>query len=228
MIFFLEQNNKPFRIFDAQELAQDLYKLVPISDEISIFDGGGVLAYLFLKRAGYQGRAKEVLRVKREYTDGKPVAVLQEKPVLKSEICIDDILASGQTLRVVLEEYGSLIEFVCLLASSNIPKGRDKYRERQRTTVSGVKKLYCAQFVNGCPIETGGNLKPAILSLRYLVTKAIDNQDYQQNYLARKFGGPENVEKLTKLLKGVNRAPLDLLRRNADEFLRKYGAEVQK
>ena len=241
LVDFLQENNQPTKILNAQDLASDLASIMPESDKLSILTGGGVLTYLFLKRAGYQGSVRNLVDVERTYVNGRPQSNLRSSPCQEQGfIFLDDILASGQTLTtatrssVANEVY---LEFACLLASANVPKGEVdvfnlsteeaiQYRERSKTTLPKIERFYCAQFVNGPFNQSWGNSKPAILSLRYLLTKAVDNDDYRTSYLARKFGGLEKAEKVKDILARVNREPIDLLRKDPKKFLKSYGMEL--
>ena len=217
LVEILKEKNQPSKIYNARELASKLVPLLP-ETEVTVLSGGGVLTYLFLKAEGYRGSLFNIIQVKREYIDGRPECSLTGK-ISPSELVIDDILASGQTICTIIDQCpNEETEFACLLASSNVPKGEKGYRQRQQTTIPGVSRFYCSQFVNG--IE---NRKPAILSLRYLLTKAVDNGDYSQGYLSKKFGGEEKIKVLLDLIKGINREPIDLLRENPIEFLKIYG-----
>lgn len=228
LVDILAQNNQPAVVYAAQDLATKLAKILPPS-ELTVFDGGGILAYLFLKRAGYQGVLTDIVRVNRTYIDGRPVCKLANKPNKQPTLLLDDILASGQTIVTLLEEMlPENLSVGCLLASSNVPQGTSNLRERQGSTLCGVNKLYCARFVNGVRVRKDCQQKPAILSLRYLITKAADNKDYAQGYLIKKFGGEENVRKITALIRDINREPVDLLRQDPYKFLEKYETEVQK
>jgi len=238
----LKTNNQPLTMFNAQELAEKLVNVLPQTDDLAVFDGGGILAYLFLKRAGYNGKLTEkspsLVRVDRRYVDGRPVCTCAVPLERKPALIIDDILASGQTVVTAMRQSrtGSIVNderpvgLACLLASTNVPKGsacaaaNENYRERQKSTVPGIAMLYCSQLVNGA-VYNGGNSKPAILSLRYLLTKAVDNQDYREGYLTKKFGGPDNAARIVSLLARINRNPLDLLRKDPALFLTTYGAE---
>jgi len=213
----LKEQNPPSEVYNAQELASKLVPLLPKA-EATVLSGGGVLTYLFLKREGYNGNLGNIIQTRREYVEGKPeCSVIGD--ISLSSLVIDDILASGQTLCTTLNQCSeNETEFACLLASSNVPKGEKGYRNRQRTTISGIRRLYCPQFVNG--IE---NRKPAILSLRYLLTKATDNGDYYQGYLQKKFGGEANIKRILDLVKEINREPIDLLRTDPLRFLKTYG-----
>ena len=82
--------------------------------------------------------------------------------------------------------------------------------------------MYCAMLVNGPINNDASNKKPAILSLRYLLTKAADNEDYAKDYLAKKFGGLQNSAIIQKLVKSVNREPIDFMRKKPQEFLAAY------
>ena len=186
--------------------------------------GGGILTYLFLRRAGYQGLAQGIINVGRNYQEGKPFCELIDKPEFIPFLIIEDILASGQTLEKTLSSYGEQeLEIVCLMASSNISPGKRGYRDRNGSTIRGVSRLYCSQLVNGYP---NGTTKPAILSLRYLITKALDDKDYNNSYLSRKFGGIEEALKICELVRKVDRQKIDLLRTDPTSFLRDYGIEV--
>ena len=226
----LSEFNSPTKVFDAQELANDLVTVLPSSQNLAVLDGGGVLAYLFLKRAGYKGTFGSICSVSRRYIDGRPVCEVQQGLSEKPELIIDDILASGQTLTSLLEPKNTLDRsgdletgFGCLMASSNVPKGNKGYRFRDKSTIGEIDTLYCPQFVNGNRDQNNGNRKPAILSLRYLLTKAIDNDDYTTGYLARKFGGQKNAAKIADLVLGIDRSAIDLLRSNPIEFLQQNG-----
>lgn len=230
LITTLEKNNSPLIVYQAQELAENLVTILPESRELGVIEGGGLLAYVFLYRAGYQNLPSGLIRVERKYLFGRPVARLIEFPLTKCTLILDDILASGQTLRSAvnyqISEYPDRnTEFACLLASSNIPKGEKGYRKRERSTIQGVDKMYSSQFVNGLFMDEEnktGNKKPAILSLRYLITKAVDEQDYGKEYLSKKFGGIETAKKIQKLVKEINREPIDLLRNDPIKFLETY------
>jgi len=228
LVKILSKNNEPTVIYDAQELANDLAGLLPISMNLTVLDGGGVLAYLFLKKAGYEGSVRDIVKVERNYISGKPFCSLEGKFNFFPELIIDDILASGQTLITALKSCEVTSEFACLLASSNITKGEQGCRIRERSTIEGISKMYCSQFVNGPSRQGGGNMKPSILSLRYLLTKAIDNNDYSEGYLARKFGGLERAKEICSLLNEINREPIDVLRKDPWAFLRAYGEKVKK
>lgn len=219
----LSENNSPTFVFKAEELAQSLVEILPVTDKLTVLDGGGVLSYLFLKKSGYSGSLQEIIKVNREYFEGRPSCFLEQKPKNSPELILDDILASGQTLNTLLIEYSVPTEVVCLMASANVPKGKEGYRFREGSTLPNTKRLYCGQFVNGLVDENKSNRKPAILSLRYLLTKAVDKGDYSEAYLAKKFGGQERAREICSLLNGVNREPIDLLRRNPRRFLLEYG-----
>ncbi len=224
LVEVLEQNNSPTRIFNAQELAESIVERIPVKENIVLMSGGGVLSYLFLSRAGYEGVAKGIINIERTYQNGKPFCELISKPEFNPDLIIEDIIASGQTLTTVNSSVESnSLEMACLLASSNIPQGIKGYRNRKGSTLEGISKLYCAQLVNGL----NGVMKPAILSLRYLITKALDDEDYSNNYLARKFGGLEEASKICELVGKVDRQQIDLLRKDPISFLRDYGLEVR-
>ncbi|MEK6845696.1 MAG: hypothetical protein AABY26_02965, partial [Nanoarchaeota archaeon] len=226
LIEVLGSNCQPTYIMDAQELARDLMGILPVVEKLAVFDGGGILSYLFLKKAGYAGEMKGVIKVLRDYPNGKPRCQLQEQPEFTPSLVIDDILASGQTLAMGIGGYCNReLEFACLMASSNVPKGKGGYRIRQGSSIPRVARMYCAQIVNGLIDQNKANRKPAILSLRYLLTKAVDNGDYAQTYLAKKFGGGDKAQELCSLLRSVDREPLNLLRRDYNEFLRTYGGK---
>jgi hypothetical protein len=207
----LLEKNQATTLLNAQDLATDLVKILPV-DDLVVMQGGGVLAYLFLQQAGYQGALRDVVEVARTYENGIPNCKLISSVTYKPKLLLDDIIASGQTIAQVQAE-----GVACLLASANVSKGLKGYRVRDRSTLPGVAKMYCPKFVNNV------NLKPAILSLRYLMTKAIDNGDYSENYLARKFGGLEQARDLCAMIQGLDREPIDLLRRDYKEFLRNFG-----
>lgn len=187
--------------------------------------GGGVLAFSFLRRAGYKGKLEGTIDIRREYLFGKPVCDLRDYPVFRPKLIIEDIIASGQTLAKALSTgwFSDGLEVACLMASSNIPQGKNNYRERSGSTIPYVKTLYCPKWVNGCFNPDGSNQKPAILSLRYLLTKAVENDDYRKEYLSKKFGGEENSRRIASLLMDIDRRPIDLLRINPASFLEEFG-----
>ena len=223
LIDALMSNNQPCSLLDVQELAKQLIPSLPVNDKLAVLTGGGVLSYLFLKKSGYQGELlPELVDVTRTYTNGVPNCVFNTT-AKNAEIFLDDILASGRTIAKVVENYPQAnYSMIALLASSNVPKGNPdnekKFRERQRSTIPGIEKLYCGLFVNGELKQ-----KPAILSLRYLITKALGNGDYTKNYLAKKFGGVEKSLEIAQILKKVDAGPIDCLRADPMAFLRNYG-----
>jgi hypothetical protein len=223
LIDVLIDNNQPCSLLSAEELARQLTPSLPVSDKLAVLAGGGILSYLFLKNSGYQGELlPELVYVARTYTNGVPSCVLNAK-AKDAKIFLDDILASGRTIAKVVENYSQGdYSMIALLASSNVPKGvpdnEKKFRERQRSTIPGIEKLYCSLFVNGELKQ-----KPAILSLRYLITKALSNGDYTKNYLAKKFGGVESSLEIAEILKKVDAEPLDYLRADPIAFLKNYG-----
>lgn len=226
LILALGERNSPLELIQAQELASSLVRVLPVTDKLTVLDGGGVLSYLFLKKAGYTGQKQEVVRVIREYPQGKPVCRLVDSPNVSSNLILDDILASGQTLTTVTSVFPSgELDVACLMASANVPRGIAGYRRREGSTISGVRRLYCGQLVNGLMDENKNNRKPAILSLRYLLTKAVDQGDYTKTYLAKKFGGIEKAGEICSLLSEVNREPIDLLRKDPKAFLAAYGVK---
>ncbi len=225
LIQALQDNNQPAFVVDALELAGKIAPSIP-SENVTALNGGGILSYLFLKMKGYSGELKDVITVLREYSAGRPDCKLVSTPRSETNLLIDDILASGQTIRTAIGQLeNQSLELVCLMASANIPKGNVNYRCREGSTIPGVNKLYCAKFVNGPLEKPTGNRKPAILSLRYLLTKALDNQDYAEGYLAKKFGGRKRAVEIQEAIRTVNREPIDLLRRNYRDFLQAYGVK---
>jgi len=223
-IEILAENNQPLEILRAQDLAFNLSKLIREKNNPVLVGGGGVLTYFLLRNARYEKEPKQIIEVERDYSSGKPVCRLLRAEKLSSNLIIDDVLASGQTISTILSNQSrqSEIDLACLVASSNIPKGNEGYRIRQNSTMTGIRTLYSTQFVNGQRQKTGYDAKPAILSLRYLITKAVNNDDYAKNYLANKFGGLQKAEAIRDLLSRVDTEPLNLLRRNPKEFLDKW------
>ncbi len=225
LIQALQDNNQPAFVVDALDLAGKISPLVP-PEKVTALNGGGILSYLFLKMKGYSGELNEVITVLREYPAGRPDCKLISAPRGETNLLIDDILASGQTISTAIAPLDNKsLEVVCLMASVNIPTGKGNYRCRECSTISGVSKLYCAKFVNGPLERPTGNRKPAILSLRYLLTKALDNQDYAKGYLAKKFGGWKRAVEIQEAIRIVNREPIDLLRKNYRDFLNAYGVK---
>ncbi len=189
----------------------------------SLISGGGVLTYVFLKREGYKPCIREIASVKRDYQEGKPICTLEFKLEQNPFIIIDDILASGQTINSLLAGFAQdfRTSFVCLIASTNIPQGGSRYRERNGATIPKIERVYSAQLVNGIKGNCPGNKIPSILSARYLITKAMDNNDYN-SYLSKKIGGAENISKIIETIMQINREPIDLLRRDPLRFIRRY------
>jgi len=225
LISLLEQNNSPLVLLKGIELAKNV---VPLLEPrfLSVLEGGGILSYLFLKQAGYQGELFNKIEVLRNYINERPVCKLANTPLEIPSLILDDIVASGQTLRTVLDNYEcKSTDMACLLASTNVPKGVEGYRVRDKSTFSQINTLYAGKLVNGLMNEDCSNKKPTILSLRYLLTKASDNGDYTKEYLAKKFGGIKRAEEIGALVKKVDREPLDLLRINSIEFLKMYGVK---
>ena len=223
LIDALTRYNFPCRILNAQELANSLVRIIPANEQPTLFDGGGILSYLFLRRAGYQADLKEIVNTQRTYPLGVPSCRLTSFPSRTPRILIDDILASGQTVSALLNQLKCPdLDLICLLASSNIPAGGSEYRKREGSTVPRVSVLYCAQLVNGVPNKGVANKKPAILSLRYLITKAVDNEDYNKTYLVKKFGGIATTQKIQEAIRQINREPIDLLRSDPTRFLERY------
>jgi hypothetical protein len=225
LVELLKENNQPTLLLDAQELARRLAPLLPVTNNLAVFEGGGMLSYLFLKKAGYQGELQGTVRVKREYQSGRPVCTLEDATDFTPDLFLDDILASGMTAVTVLQYYRGPKDFACLMASANIPKGVDGYRQRNQSTLPDVGTLYCGQFVNGLRGKDEATRKPAILSLRYLLTKAVDEDNYSTGYLAKKFGGQDKAVDICEQVKKVDREPIDLLRRDWKSFLKNYGVD---
>jgi len=174
-----------------------------------------------LRRAGYQGKTDKIIGVKRVYRGGVPYCSLDRRLEERPEIIIEDIISSGQTISTIIKEAELTdLELICLLASSNIDKGGNSYRYRKGSTIEGVRKLYCAQLANGIPNRCTKNQKPWILSMRYLITKAIDS-DYE-SYLSRKFG-KEKALMIKDESSKLDREPIDYLRKNPEGFLKRYG-----
>ena len=225
LIDTLKQNNIPTTVLNAQDLATNIVNKVPVREKIALMSGGGILSYLFLRRAGYQGKAQGIIDIRRTYQEGKPTCELISKPNFIPSLIMEDIIASGQTLEKALVPYrNNEPELACLMASSNISQGNKGYRKRAGSTISEVPRMYCSQLVNGAP---DGTKKPSILSLRYLVTKAVDDKDYNNTYLAKKFGGIEQAVKIGELVKDIDRQQIDLLRKDPISFLRNSGVEVR-
>ncbi|MBI4147145.1 phosphoribosyltransferase [Candidatus Woesearchaeota archaeon] len=224
LVDLLQEFNKPFTILRAEELAADLVSILPTDKDIAVVSGGGVLTYLFLKRAGYQGELKDIIEIERKYEQGKPLCQLKSTPSFVPDLVLDDIIASGKTVDAFLKKKSSpKIEIACLVASTNVPKGARGERIRGGSTFGNVERLYCSQLVNGTLDQNKYNRKPAILSLRYLLTKAVDNDDYREGYLAKKFGGYESAKEIASLVKEINCTPISLLRKDPRIFLKRYG-----
>ncbi len=202
-------------------MAYQISGKLPVKDRMLITSGGGVMAYLFLRRAGYLGKTDRIIEVKRVYRGGIPFCSLDQRIEEKPELIIDDIISSGQTISTIIKEAQLTdLELICLLASSNIDKGGNIYRNRKGSTIEGVDRLYCAQLLNGLPNKCTRNQKPWILSMRYLITKAIDT-DYE-SYLSKKFG-KEGALKIKEEVSKMNREPIDYLRKDPIGFLKRYG-----
>lgn len=225
----LKENNEPTYIVNAQKLACDLVDKLPVTEDLAVIDGGGTLAYLFLKRAGYEGQIKDFIKINRWYEFGMPFSRLSKTVKFPPRLILDDIMASGETVTKAIDSVDSKgTDCVFLMASSNISKGVGKsLRERQYSTLPDIEKVYCGQFVNGTS-DGFGNKKPAILSMRYLLTKAVDDNDYVQSYLMKKFGGQKNAREILEIVKNVDREPIDLLRRDPFEFLNNFGVKVYR
>ena len=233
LVDLLQEFNKPLQVLQAEQLAADLAPILPIKQNIAVVSGGGVLTYLLLKKAGYQGELREVIEIERRYEQGRPLCELRSRisicPLLSSscssspELMLDDIIASGKTINAFLRESSQRTRVGCLLASTNVPKGVGGERIRNGSTFENVEKLYCSQLVNGTLDQNNCNRKPAILSLRYLLTKAVDNEDYRKGYLAKKFGGYESAEEIASLVRTIDCTPITLLRRDPIAFLKQYG-----
>ncbi|MBS3148296.1 hypothetical protein J4219_05405 [Candidatus Woesearchaeota archaeon] len=207
-------------LLSAEELATQLASILPPLPAATL-SGGGVITYTLLKRAGYKTPLEEIASVERTYREGIPECRTQTGIERTDVLLIDDILASGQTLYALLE--GKTIPLAAfLLASTNVSKGNKGYRIREKSTLPSVEQLYCAKLVNGTQVN-GCNKKPAILSLRYLLTKAIDNEDYKTNYLSKKFGGIEPAKRIAELIRGIDREPIEILRRDPMQFIQRYG-----
>lgn len=223
LVEILQEYNQPLRILRAEELAQNLAPLLPPRKDVVALSGGGILTYLFLRQAGYQGELCAIAEVERIYSQGIPLCQLKGPLPCAPRFLMDDIIASGKTLDTVLKSSQSnTVDIACLVASTNVPKGNDGERMRDRSTFVGVQRLYCSQLVNGLLGQDKSNRKPAILSLRYLLTKAVDNGNYREGYLAKKFGGYQRAEQIASLVRMVIRQPIDLLRTNPKQFLAEY------
>jgi len=234
IIDYLERVNCPIIVYNAATLAKALAPILPVTDKIIILDGGGVITYLSLKLAGYRGEYQDILTVDRIYNNNIPFCTKKNNVDLTDTLLIDDILASGQTITTAIANANTTIDFACLITSANVRESKKQdcrsCRQKKGSTIPGVRTLYTPKFVNGMYREGRGsrpgyNPMPSILSMRYLISKAVDNNDYLEGYLSTKIGGKENAAYLLDLIKQVDREPIDLLRKNPRQFLKEYGVD---
>lgn len=217
LVDVLETNNRPFVVYDILSLAQELNKIIP-KERLTIFSGGGILSYAALRMCGFDQEISGTIFAERSYETGTPKCIIKNIDGSISDIVLDDIIASAKTIGQV----NKIGMAACLIASTNISSDNKEYRIKQGSSINNVNRLVAAQLVNGMMQDKRGNQKPAILSLRYLLTKALMDDDYKKFYLSRKFGGPENAELISALIKDVDARPLYELRSDPQGFIRKY------
>jgi hypothetical protein len=214
----LAEENKPMEIISIVELAETLKPLL-LPSPIAVINGGGVLALAALKDQGYQFELKELATVTRTYLGGIPQCSVEQDITKDVPLVIDDIIASGKTLLGLRKSKNQTV--AALLTSAFIPQGNGFARERQRSTVLGYDTLYTGTLVNGLQ-RSGGNQIPAILSLRYLLTKAIEDEDYNKHYLQKKLGGEAKARRVVDDIKTINTKSLAYLRKDPIRFLQMW------
>jgi len=220
----LSINNKPTIIYKAEDLSKELCKIMPdfLDDEFYVISGGGVITYALLNR--YKKlKAKDIIKVNRIYSkiiNGNPnIEYKIDSQIAKDKInIIDDIVSSGATIYNILKNSNTYCNnLISLMTSINI-RSSDEFRWKERSTIKGVRKLFTSQLVNGFEGQ-----KPSILSARYLMGKALEDESYLNFYLAKKLGGIEEATKIKNIVSKIDTSEIKLLREYPDKFIIKYG-----
>lgn len=208
---YLEQlgrKNKS-KVLNATALAEDLFCLISGETPVNLVGNGGVLTYVLLSKLGYKPDFS-VINVKRVYQNGKP-AIYQVNGNSSSQVLMDDVIASGETVNSVIDRSGILNPDVYSLMISG--DTRSSFREKEGSTVRNTRNVYSARIVRS---ENGF---PAIFSSRFLLKGVRDNPGYR-SYLSKYV---DTVSSVLGALRKMDLTPFELLEREPEGFIKEYG-----
>lgn len=202
----LKKRNK-IKVLDVTTLAEDLFLLTDSDKEpVTLVGNGGVLTYTLLSRLGLRP-AYSIVRVKRNYRDGR----YEVDGDLPTRLLIDDVIASGGTVNAVVDKFNLKNPDLYSLVISGDTRG--SFRQQEGSTVRNTGNVSAAKIVR---YENGF---PAIFSSRFLLKKVRDDPEYR-SYISKYVDG---ISSVLSTLRRMDLAPFELLEREPQQFIREYG-----
>lgn len=217
----LKKYNKDVRVFDANELAEDLAILSDVQEPVTLLGKGGALAYALLSRSGFRPdfcladiqRFYEKTKGEKKARIRYEMLSIPEKP---GNTVIDDVIASGETFGFAAYKMGLQEPDAMVMIISGDKRGGG--RTKEGSTVNMVKDAYASRMAS----STSGF--PAIFSFRAMLRGLKYDAKYRSWFCGKYAGGNEAA--LRSVLNGVSTEPFELLYREPMQFIKEFGGRA--